>query len=73
MSEESTARDNITRWAKSMFDRGLTNGSSGNISVRLSDGNLLVTPTGSSMGFIEPSRISLLSSDGDLLSGDRPE
>lgn len=72
MSEESTARDNITRWAKSMFDRGLTNGSSGNISVRLSDGNLLVTPTGSSMGFIEPSRISLLSSDGDLLSGDKP-
>ena len=72
MNEESAARDNITRWAKSIFDRGLTNGSSGNISVRLSDGNLLVTPTGSSMGFIDPSRISLLSGEGTLLSGDKP-
>ena len=72
MSEQSAARDAIARWAKSMFDRGLTNGSSGNISVRLSSGELLVTPTGSSMGFIDPARISLLSSNGDLLSGDAP-
>ncbi|MEM8540391.1 MAG: 3-oxo-tetronate 4-phosphate decarboxylase [Pseudomonadota bacterium] len=72
MSEQSAARDAIARWAKSMFDRGLTNGSSGNISVRLSSGDLLVTPTGSSMGFIDPARISLLSSDGKLLSGDAP-
>lgn len=72
MSEESTAREGIARWAKSMFDRGLTNGSSGNISVRLSDGRLLVTPTGSSMGFIDPERISLIDPSGKLLSGDAP-
>ncbi|GKX36149.1 MAG: class II aldolase [Rhizobiaceae bacterium MnEN-MB40S] len=72
MSEETTARDGIARWAKSMFDRGLTNGSSGNISVRLSDGRLLVTPTGSSMGFIDPARISLIDRSGRLVSGDAP-
>ena len=72
MSEETTARDGIARWAKSIFDRGLTNGSSGNISVRLSDGRLLVTPTGSSMGFIDPERISLLDTSGHLISGDAP-
>lgn len=72
MSEETTARDGIARWAKSMFDRGLTNGSSGNISVRLSDGRLLVTPTGSSMGFIDPARISLIDTSGRLVSGDAP-
>jgi ribulose-5-phosphate 4-epimerase/fuculose-1-phosphate aldolase len=72
MSEETTAREAIARWAKSMFDRGLTNGSSGNISVRLSDGRLLVTPTGASMGFIDPARISLIDSDGRLLDGDAP-
>jgi len=72
MSEETTARDGIARWAKSMFDRGLTNGSSGNISVRLSDGRLLVTPTGSSMGFIDPGRISLIDTSGNLVSGDAP-
>jgi len=72
MSEETTTRDGIARWARSMFDRGLTNGSSGNISVRLSDGRLLVTPTGSSMGFIDPARISLIDPAGHLLDGDPP-
>jgi len=44
--------------ARSMFDRGLTGGSSGNISARLSDGQLLVTPTGSSFGRLDPGRLS---------------
>ncbi|MEO0931929.1 MAG: 3-oxo-tetronate 4-phosphate decarboxylase [Pseudomonadota bacterium] len=72
MSEEAKAREDITRFAKSIFDRGLTCGSSGNISVRLSDGNILVTPTGSSMGFIDPAQISLMTADGQHLSGDKP-
>lgn len=72
MSEEAKAREDITRFAKSIFDRGLTCGSSGNISVRLSDGTLLVTPTGSSMGFLDPAQISHLSADLRLLSGDKP-
>lgn len=72
MSEEAKAREDITRFAKSIFDRGLTCGSSGNISVRLSDGTILVTPTGSSMGFLDPAQISRLSTDGQLLSGDKP-
>ncbi|MBG6143215.1 ribulose-5-phosphate 4-epimerase/fuculose-1-phosphate aldolase [Labrenzia sp. EL_142] len=72
MSEITAVRDQIASSAKSMFDRGLTHGSTGNISARLSDGSLLVTPTGSSMGFLDPGRISHLSASGDLLSGDRP-
>lgn len=72
MTEETTARDDICRIAKSMFDRGLTGGSSGNISVRLSNGNVLMTPTGSSFGFLDPARISLLSDDMRHVSGDQP-
>ncbi|MBO6892522.1 MAG: aldolase [Roseibium sp.] len=72
MSEISAAREQIALLAKSMFDRGLTHGSSGNISLRLSDGTLLVTPTGSSMGTLDPARISHISEAGDLLSGDNP-
>jgi len=72
MSSFSATREQICRMAKSMFDRGLTHGSTGNISVRLGDGSLLVTPTGSSMGFLDPARISHLSAEGTLLSGDRP-
>ncbi len=44
----------------------------GNISLRLSDGTLLMTPTGSSMGFLDPAQISHLSTDLTLLSGDKP-
>ncbi|CTQ52846.1 L-fuculose phosphate aldolase [Roseibium album] len=72
MSEITAAREQIALMAKSMFDRGLTHGSTGNISLRLSDGSLLVTPTGSSMGSLDPGRISHLSEAGDLLSGDKP-
>lgn len=56
---------------KSLFDRGFTCGSSGNISVRLPDG-VLVTPTNSCLGRIDPARISKLTWDGELLEGDKP-
>ncbi|MEP5760495.1 MAG: 3-oxo-tetronate 4-phosphate decarboxylase [Litoreibacter sp.] len=72
MCEISSAREKIALYAKSLFDRGLTPGSSGNISMRLSDGSFLVTPTGSSMGFLDPGRISHLGSSMELISGDAP-
>lgn len=72
MSEATILRDQIAAFAKSIYDRGLTSGSTGNISARLSDGTILMTPTGSSMGFLDPARISHLSPDMVLLSGDAP-
>lgn len=72
MTESTRVRDDICRIAKSIFDRGLTCGASGNISVRLSDGSYLVTPTGSSMGFLDPARISHLDQNMRHLSGDKP-
>ncbi len=72
MSESANLREDICRIAKSMFDRGLTSGASGNISARLSDGTVLMTPTGSSMGFLDPARISHMSADMRLISGDPP-
>ena len=68
---ENSERDSICRLAKSLFDRGLTIGSSGNISVRLADG-WLMTPTGSSMGNLDPNQISKLDLNGNLISGKRP-
>lgn len=69
---ETKARDEIARLAKSMFDRGLTFGSSGNISMALEDGGWLMTPTGSTMGNLDPARISKLDRDGNLIAGDKP-
>jgi len=68
---ETALRDQIARNAKSLFDRGLTFGASGNISIRLDDG-WLMTPTGSSMSEIDPARISRLDAKGDNISGDMP-
>jgi ribulose-5-phosphate 4-epimerase/fuculose-1-phosphate aldolase len=72
ISEETKTRDEICRIGKSLFDRGLTFGSSGNISARLSDGRLLMTPTNASLGALEPERLSRFSAEGVHETGDKP-
>jgi len=72
MTEATRLREQICVFAKSLFDRGFTPGSSGNISAKLSDGTVLITPTGSSMGFLDPARISHLAANMTHLSGDLP-
>ncbi|RFB76545.1 3-oxo-tetronate 4-phosphate decarboxylase [Methylovirgula sp. 4M-Z18] len=69
---ETSLREQICLYGKSLFDRGLTPGSSGNISVRMPNGGWLVTPTNASLGFLDPGRISRLDPNGRLISGDAP-
>lgn len=69
--KESDARDLISEIGRSMFERRLTFGSSGNISVRIDDG-WLMTPTGSSLGRLDPARLSKLDESGKLVAGDQP-
>lgn len=69
---ETKLREAICRFGKSLYDRGLTPGSSGNISLRLDDGGWLVTPTNASLGFLDPATISRLDAQGQLVSGDAP-
>ncbi|MDK3072264.1 aldolase [Sedimentitalea sp. JM2-8] len=68
---DTRQRDEIAALGKSLFDRGLTFGSAGNISLRLEDG-WLMTPTGSSLGDLDPARISRLDRSGCHVSGDAP-
>lgn len=68
---EGRLREEIALLGRSMFERGLTHGSTGNISARLEDGWLL-TPTGSNLGRLDPARISKLDWSGRLLAGDPP-
>jgi 3-dehydro-4-phosphotetronate decarboxylase len=68
---EAELRAGIVKWGRSLFERGLTAGSSGNISVRFDDG-YLVTPTNSCLGFLDPATISKLDGDGLYRSGDAP-
>jgi ribulose-5-phosphate 4-epimerase/fuculose-1-phosphate aldolase len=72
LSEETRTRDEICRVGKSLFDRRLTFGSTGNISARLGDGTLLMTPTNASLGDLQPERLSRFSADGTFVDGDKP-
>ena len=69
---ESQLRETICLLAKSMFDRGLTGGSTGNISARTEDGGLLVSPTGTSFGRLDPGRLSRFDANGQHIDGDPP-
>jgi len=68
---ETKLREAICRFGLSIFARGLTFGSSGNISVRLDDG-WLMTPTGATLGTLDPARLARLDQAGRHVSGDKP-
>lgn len=70
MTEELLRRA-IAQWGRSLFERGLTAGSSGNISVKHDD-FYLMTPTNSCLGFLDPDRLAKLDLSGELVSGDPP-
>ena len=69
---ETDLREEICKLAKSLFDRGLTHGSTGNISARTGDGGLLVSPTGTSFGRLDPGRLSRFDAHGNHIDGDKP-
>jgi len=68
---EAQAREDLCRFGASLFARGYSVGSAGNICVRLADGYLM-TPTNSSLGSLDPGRLSKLAPDWSHTSGDKP-
>lgn len=72
IARESDLRDSLCRFGASLFDRGLTMGSSGNISVRLPGGGWLVSPTNACLGALDPDKLSILDANGRHISGDAP-
>jgi 3-dehydro-4-phosphotetronate decarboxylase len=72
MPEQTRAREEICSVGASLFQRGLTFGSTGNISVRLADGGWLMTPTNASLGALDPARLSLFDAGGRHIGGDAP-
>ena len=68
---ESKLREEICWFGKSIYDRGLTAGSSGNISAGV-DGGWLMTPTNSCLGRLDPATLSKVDQTGALISGDKP-
>lgn len=69
---ETKAREALCELGRSLFERGLTFGSSGNLSVRVEGGGWLMTPTGVTLGRLDPARLSRLDEAGRHVSGDAP-
>jgi ribulose-5-phosphate 4-epimerase/fuculose-1-phosphate aldolase len=70
--KEDELRAEIVKFGALLYGRGLAHGSAGNLSVKLEDGTILVTPTNSSLGFLSPAQISKVSAEGIHLAGDPP-
>ena len=68
---DAAARDALCRLGHSLFERGLTHGSTGNLSIR-TDTGFLMTPTGSSLGALDPARLAALDATGLHVRGDPP-
>ncbi|MDH2926083.1 aldolase [Lonepinella koalarum] len=69
---ELEQKQQLVELAKSFYQRGYSVGGAGNLSVRLDDNRILVTPTGSSLGRLDADRLSVLDMQGNVLSGDKP-
>ena len=72
MSAEARLRETLCDLAASLYQRGLTHGSTGNISARCEDGGLLVSPTGTSFGRLDPARLARFDATGRQIGGDPP-
>ena len=68
---DTRCREDMARLAQSLFQRGFSVGSAGNISAAVEDG-ILITPTNSCLGFLDPARISKIDKAGHHVSGDKP-
>lgn len=69
---EQQAREDMVKLGASFFQRGYATGSAGNLSLKLADGTLLATPTGSCLGELNAERLSKVSLGGEWISGDKP-
>jgi len=69
---EHGARELIVEHGRSLFARGYSCGTSGNLSLRLSGGGYLMTPTNVSLGDLQVDKLSRLDNDGRHADGPAP-
>lgn len=70
-ASHAAEREAVVAAARSVFTRSLTHGSTGNLSVRVGD-QILVTPTGSSLGTVLPEELSTIDPHGHHIAGPKP-
>jgi ribulose-5-phosphate 4-epimerase/fuculose-1-phosphate aldolase len=68
---DKALRMQMVQVGAALYDRGLTPGRTGNLSVRVGD-EIMITPTNACLGRLDPERLAVASIDGEHLAGDRP-
>lgn len=71
MSRELKARDDLVRLGRALYDRGVTHGRTGNLSQLVGD-RIIVTPTGSCLGRLDPAQLAVVDLSGARVTGPPP-
>lgn len=66
---EASIRSEITDTCRRLYARNLLAASDGNVSVRLNEKQILITPTGRQKGFLKPEDIVVINLDGTAVDG----
>ncbi len=69
--EIKAVAEEIIATGKRIYDKGFVASNDGNISVRLPDNRVLVTPSGVSKGFMQPSDLILTDMHGNIIEGNK--
>ncbi len=69
---EMYARERLTEICKLLYERRITVSAGGNMSVRISEDEILITPSGTNKGLLRPEDMVKLSLEGKALSAGRP-
>lgn len=71
-SRERELRQAICDAGRRMYEQGFAAGSDGNLSARLDEERILITPSGFSKGHLDPDQLVIITPDGDLISSFHP-
>lgn len=69
---ERFAREQLTEYCRMLYDRGLTVSAGGNMSMRINDSEIIITPSGRNKGLLSPDDMVKLTLEGDILSDGKP-
>ncbi len=71
MSSPFTMKKDLAQFGERLYQRGLVAGTDGNLSARLSDGRIMITPSGLPKGFLSPEDMVVVDENGKILQGSR--
>ena len=72
MNSEAFARKRLVECCHMLYDRNLTVSAGGNMSVRINDREILITPSGVNKGLVREDDLVKMDMDGNVLSGGKP-